>query len=62
MSTEFLTKLNELVAAAMRCGFAPTGSKSEQEAAEEINRLMNELVDYVERLEAVVSDGSQVVK
>ena len=51
MNTEFLTKLNALVAAAMRCGFAPTGSKSEQEAAEEINRLTAELIAYVERLE-----------
>jgi len=51
MSTEFLTKLNELVAAAMRCGFAPTGSKSEQEAAEEVNKLTLELIAYVERLE-----------
>ena len=51
MSTEFLTKLNELVAAAMRCGFAPTGSKSEQEAAKEVNKLTLELIAYVERLE-----------
>lgn len=51
MNTEFLTKLNALVAAAMRCGFAPTGSKSEQEAAEEVNRLTAKLIAYVEELE-----------
>ena len=61
MSTEFLTKLNELVAAAMRCGFAPTGSKSEQEAAKEINALTEELVQYVSGLEAVVKAAKEYI-
>ena len=49
--TEFIVKLNQLVSAAMRCGFTPTGSQSEREAAEEVNRLTLELMAYVEGLE-----------
>jgi len=57
--SEFVTKLNALVAAAMRCGFAASGSKSEQEAAEEVNRLTAELVAYVERLEERPEGGME---